>query len=1033
SGIANLYNQYSSPGTQINTTYNQVNFSAGGNITGDFTVGTLSFTSNNTYNFQAGRTVTVTNNIAFNSVCFGGVTIQSATAGTQAFISKSSGIVSGQNLTIKDINATGGATFNAYGSTNMGNNSGWNFIASPALGAIGQVTAGAGGFSVPLVTGAVLYTWTVPAGSTILSGQGTNTIIANVPSGQVCVTASNGCGAATLPSCYTNAVDYISLNNMGVVVNENFNTLANTATSSSFPVGWRIYETGTNADINYTAATGASNTGDSYSLGLVGSSLRTLGALRSGSLASSFGAKFLNNTNASINSITVTYVGETWRVGNTNRTDKIDFQYSLNATDLSNGTWIDVDSLDYENIPQANTASGSVLHSQQKNYTIFGLNIPAGAYFLIKWIDADATGSDDAIGINDFSIKPCFTVASPTTTAQSFCGSALVSNLVATGNNISWYTSAIGNAPLLSNNAVTNATYFASQTLSGCESQRASSAVTINALPVVSAGSNQAVCTGTAVTLSGSGASTYAWNNNVQDGVAFTPNATQTYTVTGTDANGCTNTAQVQVAVNALPVVSGGQSFAVCQGTSVILFGSGAQSYTWNNGVVNSTPFVPILTQSYTVVGTDINGCSNTAQVTVTVNPLPIVSGGGNQNVCAGNSVTLSGSGANNYTWNNNVQNGVAFTPNATQTYTVTGTDANGCTNTAQVQVAVNALPVVSAGANQTICSGANVTLNGSGATSYAWNNNVQDGVAFTPNATQTYTVTGTDANGCTNTAQVLVTVNPLPQLVLGNNINTCVGSPVTLSATGAVTYNWSGGVQNGVSFIPNTTQYYVVTGVNGLGCSTTDSILVSVHNPTSSTINITACNSYSLNGDTFNQSGTYIQTIQNVMGCDSTITLNLVINVPPLLPIITVNNDVTLTTLTQPNVTYQWVFCNTWLPINNQTDTSFTSTINGQFAVIVSNGCGSVTSECVTIDNVNLTDLTNNELSIYPNPTSDIITIEGLTDVETSFYLMDTRGRIVKNGYLNSSAPQLSLFNLSTGIYWLHIIGNKPIELIKQ
>ncbi|MEY5132695.1 MAG: hypothetical protein RLZZ198_699, partial [Bacteroidota bacterium] len=374
-----------------------------------------------------------------------------------------------------------------------------------------------------------------------------------------------------------------------------------------------------------------------------------------------------------------------------------------------------------------------------------------------------------------------------------------------------------------------------------------------------------------------------------------------------------------------------------------------------------------------------------------------------------------------------------AFAPNATQTYTVTGTDANGCTNTAQVQVAVNALPVVSAGANQAVCTGTAVTLSGSGASTYVWNNNIQNGTSFTPNATQTYTVIGTDANGCTNTAQVLVTVNPLPQLVLGNNINTCVGSPVTLNATGAVTYNWSGGVQNGVSFVPNTTQYYVVTGVNGLGCSTTDSILVSVHNPTSSTINITACNSYSLNGDTFNQSGTYIQTIQNVMGCDSTITLNLVINVPPLLPIITVNNDVTLTTLTQPNVSYQWVFCNTWLPINNQTDTSFTSTINGQFAVIVSNGCGSVTSECVTIDNVNLTDLTKNELNIYPNPTTDFITIEGLSDVETSFYLMDTRGRIVKNGYLNSSAPQISLLNLSTGIYWLHIIGNKPIELIKQ
>ena len=290
SGVANLYNEYSSPGSQINTTFNQVNFSAGGNITGDFTVGTLSFTSNNTYNFQAGRTVTVTNNIAFNSVCFGGVTIQSATAGSQAILNKLSGIVSGQNLTIKDINASGGATYNAYGSTNMGNNTGWNFIANPAIGAIGAVTPTANGFTVPLVTGAVSYTWTLPAGSVIQSGQGTNTIVATVNSGQVCVVASNGCGSNTSSSCYSAAVDYISLNSAGVFVSENFNTLANSSVSNTFPVGWRIFESGANADLNYSAGTGSSNSGDSYSFGLSGSSLRTLGSLQSGSLVSTTGA-----------------------------------------------------------------------------------------------------------------------------------------------------------------------------------------------------------------------------------------------------------------------------------------------------------------------------------------------------------------------------------------------------------------------------------------------------------------------------------------------------------------------------------------------------------------------------------------------------------------------------------------------------------------------------------------------------------------------------------------------------------------------
>jgi len=116
--------------------------------------------------------------------------------------------------------------------------------------------------------------------------------------------------------------------------------------------------------------------------------------------------------------------------------------------------------------------------------------------------------------------------------------------------------------------------------------------------------------------------------------------------------------------------------------------------------------------------------------------------------VCSGTSLTLSGSGANSYAWNNGVSNGVAFTPNATQTYTVTGTAANGCTGTSQTTITVNAAPTLSINASaNTLCSGTSATLTASGASTYAWNNGVSNGVAFTPNATQTYTVTGTAAN----------------------------------------------------------------------------------------------------------------------------------------------------------------------------------------------------------------------------------------------------------------------------------------------
>ena len=629
---------------------------------------------------------------------------------------------------------------------------------------------------------------------------------------------------------FTVSADFISLNTIGATSLEDFNALVNSGTGVALPTGWRILETGTAANNSYTAGTGSTATGDSYSFGATGSTERALGGVQSGSLNPSFGAKFLNSTASTIASLTISYTGETWRVGSAGRADRLNFQYSTDATSLNTGTWIDVDSLDYYNIAHAATQTGSMIHSANRSFTFGGLSIATGTNFWIRWTDLDAAGSDDGMAIDDFSIKPCFSVAVPTTTAQTFCSGALVSNLSATGTAIQWYSNSTGGASLSGTTALTSATYYVTQTLSNCESARTSSIVTLNNLPTVSAGSNQTVCAGTSVTLSGSGASTYTWNNSVQNGVAFTPSTTQTYTVTGTDANGCTNTSQVQVAVNALPTVSAGSNQTVCEGTSVTLSGSGANTYTWNNSVQNGVAFTPSSTQTYTVTGTDANGCTNTAQVTVTVNALPNVSAGQAQTVCAGTSVTLSGSGASTYTWNNNVQDGVAFTPSTTQTYTVTGTDANGCTNTAQVQVAVNALPTVSAGQNQAVCAGTSVTLSGSGAASYTWNNGVTNAVAFTPNATTTYTVTGTDANGCTNTAQVQVAVNALPTVSAGSNQTVCAGTSVTLNGSGAQSYTWNNNVQDGVAFTPSTTQTYTVTGTDANGCTNTAQVQVAVN-----------------------------------------------------------------------------------------------------------------------------------------------------------------------------------------------------------
>ena len=359
--------------------------------------------------------------------------------------------------------------------------------------------------------------------------------------------------------------------------------------------------------------------------------------------------------------------------------------------------------------------------------------------------------------------------------------------------------------------------------------------VLVNPLPVVVAGADQVVCDGESVTLNGSGAVSYVWDNGITDGVSFVQAVgTNTYTVTGTDANGCSNTDQVDVLVNPLPVVDAGVDQVVCDGESVTLNGSGAVSYVWDNGVTDGVSFVPALgTTTYTVTGTDANGCSNTDQVDVLVNPLPVVGAGADQVVCDGESVALNGSGAVSYVWDNGVTDGVSFVPAlGTTTYTVTGTDANGCSNTDQVDILVNPLPVVDAGADQTVCDGESVTLNGSGAVSYVWDNGITDGVSFVQVlGTNTYTVTGTDANGCSNTDQVDVLVNPLPVVDAGADQVVCDGESVTLSGAGAVGYVWDNGVADGVSFVPALgTTTYTVTGTDASGCSNTDQVDVLVN-----------------------------------------------------------------------------------------------------------------------------------------------------------------------------------------------------------
>lgn len=268
----------------------------------------------------------------------------------------------------------------------------------------------------------------------------------------------------------------------------------------------------------------------------------------------------------------------------------------------------------------------------------------------------------------------------------------------------------------------------------------------------------------------------------------------------------------------------------VCAGTQVTLIGANASTYNWNNSVVNAVPFTATTSTTYQLIAANAAGCLDTILVSLTVLPRPVVAANASpaNTICAGDLLTLSGSGASSYSWTNSVVDAVPFAPAASSVYTVTGTGANGCTNTATVQVTVNALPVVgySAAPDDTVCAGTSVAVSGTGASTYVWSNGVSDGVPFTPTVSGNYVVTGTDANGCSSTDTVELIVNQNPVVNLGADI-TQVMPPVVLDAgAGYSNYLWSTMATSQTISVNSFGNYWVqVTDANG--CTDSDTILV--------------------------------------------------------------------------------------------------------------------------------------------------------------------------------------------------------------
>ena len=473
--------------------------------------------------------------------------------------------------------------------------------------------------------------------------------------------------------------------------------------------------------------------------------------------------------------------------------------------------------------------------------------------------------------------------------------------------------------------------------------------ITVNPLPPVDAGMDVSICIGSNFGLNATGAISYAWANdatlsclNCQSPVA-TPSTSTTYYVTGTDGNGCSALDSMTVTVNPLPIVSLTPDDTICVGSSTTMTAGGGLTYQWSpNSFLTcstcpSTGASPVSTMIYTVTVTDANGCINTGSTKINVNPLPSILLTPNSAICSGDSLQLFANGGISYQWspssglsNPNVSNPKA-SPSVTTIYTVTVTDANGCVNTATTTLTVNASLVIAITPSTDICLGSNIQLNASGGSNYLWSTssslsclNCPDPIA-TPSVNTTYYLTVTDANGCQNNDSVTITVNALPNIVTAADDTICFGNASQLSASGGISYNWAPATGLINPALPNptaqpgTTTVYTVTGTDANGCvnTATQTILVNQLPSISAGADAAICIGYSAqmqaNGGISYQwspasglsdpniqnpmanpiaSTTYVVLGTDINGCQNTDTVEVVVNT---LPPVTTSPDIAI------------------------------------------------------------------------------------------------------------------------------------------
>ncbi|MFM7006896.1 MAG: LamG-like jellyroll fold domain-containing protein [Flavobacteriales bacterium] len=413
-------------------------------------------------------------------------------------------------------------------------------------------------------------------------------------------------------------------------------------------------------------------------------------------------------------------------------------------------------------------------------------------------------------------------------------------------------------------------------------------------------------------------------------------------------------------------------------------------------------------------------------------NSLTTVSAGPDLYACNGGSVTLTGAGAQSYTWSPNVANGSTFTPSINQTYTLTGFDANGCSAWDQTNVLLEQFSI-DAGQDLTICQGDSAVLTATGAPNIIWNNNdVSNGNPFFPLNSGYISAYATSPNGCLASDSVLLTIHPAPVISAGPDLFPCPGDSITLFATGANNLLWNGAISNDTTLVPNSSSTYVVSGQSSLGCTGYDTL--QVFYGTFPDLNAGPDQSVCFGDEVIlygtggifmywnnnvadsipfvpQVSGSYVLTGASPEGCVATDTVFVSVNDASSSSLIAVGID-----------SYT---------LNGQTYTA-----SGTYTQILTNaaGCDSLITLDLTLDFTGLQENETNAFKVFPNPAQEVIYLAADLDlIGSKVMICDALGRVIIETSLQKEETRIDLREFTTGTYLIKVGSQtKRLEVLR-